>query len=739
MKNSRFRDKASMKKRMSLALVGLTFLFFVLSVRLAYIMIGKHAEYSAMAKEQWTSDVKIDARRGRILDRNGVELAVSANVYRVDFDLNAIRAYYKKSIENNKGYKSSAELAPLIAEAVGMETKDVQKKLDTKLPSGKDAGAATLIRRIEKQQADNLKKLIEEKKLSGIIVSPDTKRYYPNGSFLSHVLGSTNSDGKGLTGVELQYDSALSGVPGRKITELESQSGGFPYTISQFTNPVDGKDVTLTIDENIQFFAESVASQALIDHKAKAVSVLVMDPKTGEILAMVNKPDFDPNNPYDGIENFVGETDGEKLQKMWRNRLVNDTFEPGSIFKVITAITAMEEGLVSENDTFTCNGSLTYGNRRIKCWKSGGHGTQTFGEIIQNSCNVGFMQLGEKIGSETLVEYIKKFGFGQISGVDLPGEAKGIIKKAANMSITDLVTIAFGQTNTVNSVQYMAAFNTVANGGTWIQPHIMKEITHKDENGTRVMDESFEATTKKLASEENTAQLRQYLERVVTSGSGKGTFMEGYHIGGKTGTAQKVENGTYSSSKYLSTFVGMAPVDDPKVTVMVSVDEPGTGVYYAGPVCTPYAKTLFTNIFNYMEGKFSSENAVSIVKEVTVPEVRGKNIEEAKKIIKEQKLECEVVGNGSYVKSMTPFPGYAVKEGSKITLYTEGEAENLTRVIMPDIRGYSLEKASAQLGSLGLKYSVDGEGMVQSQSIPYGELIEKGTTVKLELNNEYGD
>ncbi len=501
---------------------------------------------------------------------------------------------------------------------------------------------------------------------------------------------------------------------------------------------------------------------------------------------MVNKPDFDPNNPYDGIENFEGGTDGEKLQKMWRNRLVNDTFEPGSIFKVVTAITAMEEGLVSENDTFTCNGSLTYGNRRIKCWKSGGHGTQTFGEIIQNSCNVGFMQLGEKIGSETLVEYIKKFGFGQISGVDLPGEAKGIIKKAADMSITDLVTISFGQTNTVNSVQYMAAFNTVANGGTWIQPHIMKEITHKDENGTRVMDESFEATTKRLASEENTAQLRQYLERVVTSGSGKGTFMEGYHIGGKTGTAQKVENGTYSSSKYLSTFVGMAPVDDPKVTVMISVDEPGTGVYYAGPVCTPYAKTLFTNIFNYMEGKFSSENAVSIVKEVTVPEVRGKNIEEAKKIIKEQKLECEVVGNGlegkfssenavsivkevtvpevrgknieeakkiikeqklecevvgngSYVKSMTPFPGYAVKEGSKITLYTEGESENLTRVIMPDIRGYSLEKASALLGSLGLKYSVDGEGMVQSQSIPYGELIEKGTTVKLELNNEYGD
>lgn len=735
MKNSRFSDKALMKKRMSVALIGLTVLFFVLTLRLSYIMIAKHSEYYAMATEQWTSEVKIDARRGRILDRNGVELAVSANVYRVDFDLNSIREFYKQNIKNNKPYKSSAELAPVIAEAVGMEVKDVQKKLDTKLPSGKDAGAATLVRRIEKAEADKVKAL----KISGVIVSPDTKRYYPNGTFLSHVLGSTNIDGQGLTGVELQYNEALSGIPGRKIAELDSKSGDLPYTISQYTSPVDGKDVTLTIDENIQFFAEKVASQALIDHEAKAVSITVFDPKTGEILAMVNKPDFDPNSPYDGIENFTGETDGERLQKMWRNRLVNDTFEPGSIFKVFTAIAAMEEGLVSESDTFTCTGGLTYGSRRIKCWKTGGHGTQTFGEIIQNSCNVGFMELGKKIGAETLNKYIEMFGFGKVSKIDLPGEAKGIIKKTSDISETDLATISFGQTNTVNSVQYMAAFNAIANGGTLIQPHVMKEISHKDENATRVIDETFNPIKKTLVSEENTAKLRGYLERVVTSGSAKGTFMEGYHIGGKTGTAQKVENGTYSSSKYISTFVGMAPVDDPKVTIMISVDEPGTGVYYAGPVCTPYAKTLFTDIFNYMEGKFTSENASAIVKEVTVPEVRGKGIEEAKKIIREQKLEVEVIGNGSYVKSMAPFPGYAVKEGSKITIYTDREGENLTSVIMPDVRGYSVEKASKLLGSLGIKYSIEGEGMIQAQSIPYGELIQKGTTVRLELSNDYGD
>jgi stage V sporulation protein D (sporulation-specific penicillin-binding protein) len=480
-KNNVFRDKSKMKKRMSLALVTIISFLFVLTLRLAYIMIVKQSEYSAMAEEQWTSEVKIDAKRGRILDRNGVEFAISANVYRIDFDLNSIRKYLENQGEN-ASYKTTEELAPIIANAVGMEAKDVLKKLDAKLPSGAQAGSATLIRRIEKAATDKVKAL----NISGIIISPDTKRYYPNANFLAHTLGSTNIDGQGLTGIELKYNDVLSGTPGMKIAELDSKSGDLPYTISQYTAPVDGKDVNLTIDENIQFFAEKVAAQAQVDQKAKAVSVLVTDPKTGEILAMVNKPDFDPNNPYEGIQSFEGANDGEKLQKMWRNRLVNDTFEPGSIFKVITGITALEEGLVSPNDTFVCNGSLTFGNRTIKCWKTGGHGVQHFEDIFQNSCNVAFMQLGEKIGKEKLSEYIAKFGFGKISGVDLPGEAKGIVKKPENISQTDLATIAFGQTNTVNSVQFMAAFNAIANGGTLIQPHVMKEISHRDENGTKL-------------------------------------------------------------------------------------------------------------------------------------------------------------------------------------------------------------------------------------------------------------
>lgn len=731
MKKQNYKDRAKMRKRISLTVFGLTLIFAILTIRLSYIMIVKSADYAARAEEQWTSEVKIDAIRGRILDRNGKELAVSANVYRVDFDLNSIRSYL--TAQN----KTTNDIAPLIATALDLDPANVKDKLETKLPSGANAGSATLIRRIEKDQADKVKDL----NISGVLVSPDTKRYYPNNNFLAHVLGSTNVDGKGLTGIELQYNSYLSGVPGMKIAELDKNNRDLPYTISQFTAPINGKDVTLTIDEKVQYFAEKAAEQAYEDNKAKAASVLVMDPKTGEVLAMANKPDFNPNNPYEGYENFDGANSSEKLQKMWRNRLVNDTFEPGSIFKVVTAITALEENIANKDTSFFCGGGLKFGNRIIKCWKTEGHGQQKFGDIIQNSCNVGFMQLGAMIGKEKLCEYIAKFGFGKVSGIDLPGEAKGIVKAVDKISETDLATIAFGQTNTVNSVQYMAAFNAVANGGKLIQPHVMKQVTHDDESGVNIVDETFAPKTTTVASTDKTAELRGYLERVVTGGSGAGTFMEGYHIGGKTGTAQKVnpENGTYASGKYISSFVGMAPVDDPKVTVMVTVDEPSNGSYYASQVAVPPAKTLFTDIFNYLDNKFSDENIGQITRDVIIPEIRGTKLEDAKKVLKDAKLDFNIDGDGESVVGINPYPGYSVKEGSKINLYTNSDASYNKNVVMPNVRGYSKEDATKLLTSLGITPVFESDGMVVDQSISQGEVITKGTSVKLTLNLDYKD
>ena len=726
-----FKDRAVMRKRMVLALWFITAVFALLIIRLSYIMIVKRDDYSSRAEDQWTSEVRIDARRGRILDRNGNELAISANVYRVDFDLNSIRQYLKKN------EKTTDDIAPLIAEAVDMDTVTVKDKLETKLANGNDAGSATLVRRIEKDLADKVKEL----NIQGVIVSPDTQRYYPEGQFLSHVLGSTNSDGQGLTGVELQYNEYLSGVPGLRITELDRNSEALDYTISNFTAPIDGKDVTLTIDKNLQAIAEKVAEKGLIDNKAKRVSILIMNPQNGEILAMVNEPDFDPNNPFSGYEDFIGETDAEKLQKMWRNSLVNDTFEPGSIFKVVTMSTAIEEGLVSESDTFNCGGSLQVGPHTIHCWKRSGHGSQILPEILQNSCNVGFMQLGEKIGSETLVEYIKKFGFGQVSGVDLPGEARGIIKSAENMNDADLATISFGQTNTVNAVQYMAAYNAIVNGGTLIQPHVMKSISHVDSKGNMIVDEEFEPKiTENVISEETAATLRDYLERTVNQGGSNKVYLEGYHIGAKTGTAQKVNplTGSYESGKYISSMAGFATVENPQITVFLSIDEPSNGAYYAGVVTAPLGKILLEDIFNYLDSEFSQDENV-ILKDIVVPELRGMSVADAKKALKEYNLECTVEGDGETITNIQPYPGYTVKEGSTINLYTDENATYNKDVVMPDVRGYSKESAVELLDSLGVKYTLQGDGVVINQNIPSGELISEGTTVKLTLSSEYGD
>jgi len=729
-KKKKFKDRALIQKRLTLVVWTIVVVFFILMVRLSYIMIVKRDEYSSRAEEQWTSEVSIDARRGRILDRNGVELAVSANVYRIDFDLNSVRQYLKNNSLTN------ADIAGKIADAVAMEESKVMEKLETKLASGANAGSATLIRRIEKEAADKVNNL----NIDGVIVSPDTKRYYPKGEFLAHVLGSTNVDGQGLTGVELQYNEHLSGVPGVRISEIERNEENLSYTISNFTEPIDGKDVTLTIDSKIQAIAEKVAEKGLVDNQSKRVSIMVMNPNNGEILAMVNKPDFDPNNPFDGFEDFSGETDGEKLQKMWRNSLVNDTFEPGSIFKVVTMVTALEEGIASESDTFECGGSLQVGSHTIKCWKTSGHGSQILPQILQNSCNVGFMKLGEKIGKETLNEYIKKLGFGKTTGIDLPGEASGIVKKTENITESDLATISFGQTNTVTAIQYMQAFNALANGGSLIQPHIMKEVSHYNSDDTKVIDETYEPViSKNVLSDKSTATLRDYLERTVNEGGSNKSYIEGYHIGGKTGTAQKVNSvtGGYESGKYISSMAAMAPVDSPEITAFVSIDEPSNGAYYAGVVTAPLMKILLTDIFNYMDSEFS-EDYNAVVRDVLIPEIRGKSIEEAKKILKDVNLEYNIEGSGEIVTNTQPYPGYTVKEGTKITIYT-GDAVDNNKVSMPDLTGLSVTSAKDILDDLGIKYSLEGDGFVIDQSIPAGEVITTGSNVRLTLSDDYGD
>lgn len=749
LKKKKHVSKVKIRKRTRSVAFSLTAIFAILIIRLSYIMMVDGKDYSARAEEQWTSEVKIDAKRGEVLDRNGNELAVSANVYRVDFDLNSIRNYLKRSVKSipNKeltNMKSvgipiptegsgltNDDIAPVIAKVLNMDVSEIKADLEKKLPSGADAFSVTVARKIEKDIADKVKEL----NINGIIVSQDTKRYYPNNNFLSHVLGTTDPDGKGLSGVELQYNSYLSGIPGMKVAELDKNNEDLPYTVSQYTEPVNGKDVTLTIDENIQNIVENIAQKAYKDDKAKEVSILVMNPKTGEVLGMVNKPDFDPNNPYDGASKFDGADLTDKIQKMWRNRLVSDTFEPGSIFKVITTISGLENNVANKDTQFVDNGSISVGGIVVKDAERENK-LQNLLQIIQNSSNVCFVKLGQMIGKDKLYESINKFGFGKVSGIDLPGEASGIVKPINKVSEADLATISFGQTNTVNSVQYMAAFNAIANGGTLIQPHVMKEITHNDENSVKIVDETFKPTTATVASAEKTAELRSYLEGVVTGGTATGTFIEGYHIGGKTGTAEKVVGGKYGEGKYISSFVGMAPANDPKVTVMITVDEPSNGEYYASQVAVPYAKMLFTGIFNYLDSASSNEK---IVKDIIIPEVRNMKVSDAEKVLKDKGLDFNIDGNEETILSMKPYPGSSVKEGSKITLYTSGDATYNNNVVMPNVMGYSKEDATTLLKNLGITATFEGNGVVSVQNISEGEVIPKGTTAELILSSYYED
>ncbi|EGT3615200.1 stage V sporulation protein D [Clostridium perfringens] len=710
--------------RVLIFLLAITIIFLSLVGKLIYITLFRSKDYKAMAEEQWTNEIQIDARRGRILDRNNRELAVTANVFRVDLDLVTLRNYIEDKETDN------IEVAKLLAEALEMDEEEVLSRIEYTYPSGNPANSATLTRRIEKEKADKVKAL----KIRGVIVSEDTKRYYPNGDFLSHTLGTTNSDGEGLSGIELYYNEELMGIPGVRVNEVSGDSSSNPYSESSFTPPVDGKDVSLTIDENIQYFVETVAEKALKEHDADSVSIAVMNPNNGEILGMVNKPGFDPNNPYKGSESFKGENEADRIQNMWRNTIVSDAFEPGSIFKIITSIAAIEEDIAGEDEVYYCDGSLNVSGRNINCWKPGGHGIQNFNQTLENSCNVAFMEMGQKLGAEKLNAYIKIFGFGTQSRVDLPGEATGIVKDTEDISAVDLATISFGQTNTVNGIQFMTALNAVANGGDLIQPHVMKELSHTDDNGTKIIDEVFMPTIEEnIISEESTIRVKEALESTVSNGSSKDAGIEGVKVAGKTGTAEKVdpETGTYGAG-YIASFAGFAPYDNPEISLIVIIDNPKNGEHFGGIVAAPFAGELFNNIFNYIslnEGDLKAED-----ESVIIPDLRGNKATDADKISKELGINCVIEGDGTFITSMKPIPGYKVKKGDTITLYAGSRFDrNEKEVVMPDFRGIKKSQAENILKALGLKGGFEGEGEIKEQSIKAGEIIKVGDKVNFIL------
>lgn len=715
------KTNITVRKRIVLLLLIIFLVQTFIIGRYAYVQIIWSPKLQQWAVDQWTSDTRIEAKRGKILDRNGRPLAVSGNVERIDAFLKEVNQAEKA--EGNKKV-TKEEIAGKIAPILNLKEEYIVKKLNSKLKNGLPMSSVTIARRIEREQANKIREL----NLPGIVITEDTKRYYPNGNFLAQVLGSINSDGEGRAGIEYFYNEELNGVPGRFIGETDAYHREMPNSLANYIQPKNGDDIVLTIDESIQYFAEKAVDKGLIDNKAKQITAIVMDPKTGEVLAMANKPDYDPNNPVTGTV--------QEAMESWKNRAVNENFEPGSILKVITAAAAMEENLVSDKDRFYCRGSLKVAGTNIGCWKSGGHGEQTFAQILQNSCNVGFMQLGEKLGREKLYKYYNTFGFGKKTNVDYPGEEKGILLPIEKVGPVELATEAFGQGIAVTPIQYMTAFGAVANDGKMIEPHLVKRIINTDEDGnTSVVKEIQPKVVKQVISVETSRKLRGILETVVTVGAGKRAYIEGYHIGGKTGTAQVVENGKYAARKYISTFVAMAPCNDPEIIIMVSIKEPDPSNYYSGSTAGPIARAIMEDTFRYldMQADLKDVKNPKVVREVIIPEVRGMTSAEAEKILRNNKINVNIQGTGNIVYDISPKPGVQVKENTKVEVYLGVEANKNDKVSVPSFNNMTRKEILEVADDLGLNISFMGDGIGASQDIDKGTLVDKNTTVRIIL------
>ncbi|WP_163192754.1 peptidoglycan D,D-transpeptidase FtsI family protein [Clostridium thermarum] len=581
------KSKPKIKKgRLFVTALGISVLFIGLIGRLIYLMGFEGVEYRLMALKRQIKNIEIVPQRGTIVDRNGSELATSLKVYRIDADLSVLKSYLEKAKLSEEAVTED------LADILDMDKAKMEKIMDSKDSNGEPLQFVSLKRMVEMDTVEKVKAL----KLKGIIISDDIKRFYPNESFLANVLGHINMNGDPVTGIELSYNQELTGMPGVKVVETDAANNSLPYTESVVIKPINGKNIMLTIDERIQELAERVAKKTLEENKAATVRITIMDPKTGEVLAMVNYPSYDPNNPNAGAD-----TD-QDIQELWKNRAISDVFEPGSIFKVITAAAALHNHSLEGGKEFYCSGSITVAGTTLYCDKREGHGLQDISDIIKNSCNVGFVQLAEKIGKENLYNYLKLMGFSAKTGVDLPGESAGVVRSLDNIGPVDIATIAYGHGLAVTQLQYLAAFNAVANGGTWIRPHLMKEVYHY-QNGEKVVDKQYDNyDVRTVMSKDQAAELRTYMEKVVKEGTSTATDIPGYRIAGKTGTASKVDTvtGGYLKGKYISSFAGMAPADDPKVTLIVTIEEPDPEKYYASLTAVPAARQLFEELFTIM-------------------------------------------------------------------------------------------------------------------------------------------
>ena len=562
------------KRKYRLLFAGLTLLFLVLAGRLVWLMIFSSEELGKKALDVEQRERSIKAARGVIYDRNGVVLADNQPVC-------TISVIYSQVTEPEKVIR-------LLSEKLSMEEEEVRSKVE------KVSSREKIKSNVPKNVADE----IREASLSGVKVDEDYRRYYPYGRLASRVLGFTGADNQGILGLESRYDSVLKGTDGTILTLTDFQGVEIESAAEERIEPVQGDSLYLSLDYTMQTYVQQAAEKVLREKQAKRVSVILMNPQNGEIYAMVNVPEYDLNEPYTLLSAYAqGEgSENDKLNAMWRNPLISDSYEPGSTFKIVTAAAALEDGKVSLTDTFHCPGFRIVEDRKIRCHKTQGHGTETFREGVMNSCNPVFMDIGARVGAERMLYYYRKLGLYEKTGVDLPGEASSIMHKLSDIGAVELATMSFGQSIQITPLQLLRAVSAVVNGGTLVTPHFAVAV--QDEKTGEKTELSYE-TTGDVVTAQTVETMRALLQDVVGEGTGKNAQVEGYAVGGKTATSEKLPRG---NGKYISSFLGFAPADDPQIMGLVLIDEP-VGVYYGGTIAAPVMAEIFENILPYYLGE----------------------------------------------------------------------------------------------------------------------------------------
>lgn len=616
----------SLKKRILAVLLVISFIFCSLVVRLFVLQVINGKQLQARATDQWTRDLSIVAPRGTIYDRTGSALAVSYTTYNV----------YVRARE----VKEKSNTAVHLSQILELDFESVYAKLS------KNTSEVLIKMQVEGEEAEEIYKL----KLPGVYLAENSNRYYTYGNLLTQVLGFISIDNVGQTGIEAYYNDLLKGKDGYSYVQSDLQGKEIGGSLRYYVAGQAGKDLTLTIDSKMQLIVEQALEKIMIEQKAKAVTGMILNAKTGEILSLSSKPSFDLNDvPRDDLEKLFADS---------KIKPATDIYEPGSTFKILTVAAALEEGLTTLEDRFYCPGFRVIDGIRIKCWRTIGHGSQTLTEAFANSCNCCFMDLALRLGVDKFYSYMSKFGLGQKTGIDATGEASGILMAKKLVKNVDLARMGFGHAIALTPLQLLSAVSAITNGGTFNSPHLLL-------GGSTI---SKARKVENIISY-NTSQTVNGLLEFAENKTGKYTFVEGYNVGGKTGTAQKYkETGGIDTGKYISSFVGTYPANDPEYIVFVMVDEPSNGAYYGSIVAAPYGKEIFTNLFDYL-GEQKQDESI-IIEYVDMPDVVGKSLTECAIIMKELGLDYELDGEGEFIERQLPPVGTSLAKGSTILLIT---------------------------------------------------------------------